>query len=168
MREARNHIAQAIASEESFQALRTKLRERGGIDFPNIAPSDRPRLLTDFAINATQTASLGFAMLMLQCLPEELAYMAVSFYHTSSSSPFITSDIPYAILPSRSSDSGIEQFIVPFSSSVAAVFDAGEPPVYRHRDASATNVRRVNAAILSNAREFLISRDPNVFPGATL
>jgi hypothetical protein len=167
VRRAKELITETIATEESFQATRTELRERAGINFPNIVAADRPRLLTEFSFTATKASSLGFAMLMLQRLPEDLAHMAISFYHTSSSRPFVTSDVPYAMLWPPSSPT-LEQLIVPLSATIAAVFDSDETPVYRHREASDLIVRRVNANILGGAREFLISRDPNIFPDAAL
>jgi hypothetical protein len=167
MRSAKELIADAIATEESFQATRSELRERAGIEFPNVVAADRPRLLTECSFTATKAASLGFAMLMLRRLPEDLAHKAISFYHTSSSCPFITSDVPYAMLWPASSPT-MEQLIVPLSATIAAVFDSGEAPIYRHRDASELNVRRVNANILGGAREFLISRDPSIFSDRSL
>jgi hypothetical protein len=164
VREAKQVIAEAIATEESFQAFRAELHERAGIDFPNIVPEHRARLLTDFSVDATKAGSVGFAGLMLQVLPESLGHMAVTFYHTSSSRPFITSDLPYAVIWSQENVGQIEQLVVPLSSCVTAVFDAGQMPTYRHLDASPAIVRQVNGAILSVAGDFLISRDPEVIP----
>jgi hypothetical protein len=166
VRKAKQIMSEVIATEESFQQFRKEFIEKAGVDFPNIVAEDRPRLLTDFRVSPTRLGSLGISMLTLQFLPEQLATMAISFYHTSLALPFITADVPYAIKPATSdSDSfEIEQLIVPLSPSVTAVFDAEEPPLYRHRDASEANVRQVNAAILCSAREFLLSRDPNVIP----
>jgi len=161
VRDAKAHFASVIASDEAFQAFRTEMRDRAGIDFPNIVPADRPRLLTDFAINPTKFGSLGVALLGLQVFPEQLAQMAISFYHTSSSDPFITADRPYAIV-NVGDTAEIEQLVVPLSATVAAVFDTGEPPAYRHRDASHANVLQANAAILSSAEDILISYTPNV------
>jgi hypothetical protein len=167
VRMAKQVMSEAIATEESFQQFRKEILEQAGVDFPNIVAQDRSRLLTDFRVTPTKVGSLGVSMLALQILPEELATMAISFYHTPAARPFITSDVPYAIksAPSDSADSfEIEQLVVPLSSSVSAVFDVEEPPLYRHRDASEANVKQINAAILCSAREFLVSRDPNVIP----
>jgi len=161
VRDAKAHFASVIASEQAFQAFRTEMRDRAGIDFPNIVPADRHRLLTDFAINPTKFGSLGVALLGMQIFPEQLAQMAVSFYHTSSSDPFITADRPYAIV-NVAETTEIEQLLVPLSATVAAVFDAGEAPVYRHRDATHANVLQANAALLSAAEDILISYAPDV------
>ena len=167
VRHAKQMIADTIATEESFQAARVELHEGTRIDFPNIIAGDRSRLLTELSLTATKAASLGLAMLMLQRLPEDLAHMAISFYHAPPSYPFITSDVPYAMLWPPSAPA-IDQLIVPLSASIAVVFDSGETSVYRHREASELNVRRVNANILAGAREFLVSRNPGILPYSLL
>jgi hypothetical protein len=163
VRQAKSIFQEMISSDEKFQEFRRELREATGVDFPNIIPADRPRLLTDFAINATKTGRLGFAMFMLQVLPEILGQMAVTFFHSDTSTAFVTSDLPYAILPGPTNEQVIEQLVVPLSSTLTAVFDIDDSPKYRHVKASASEVRQINATMLSVAREFVISRDPKIF-----
>lgn len=170
VREAKQHMSSVIATDEAFQEFRAELRDRAGIDFPNVVPADRPRLLTDFAINATKLGSLGMALLGLNVLSEQLSGMTISFYHTSHRNPFITADVPYAILSAvnDANEVQIEQLVIPLSATVAAVFDTGDSPIYRHRDASEAHVRQINAAILSGAEDILISYRADVIPPALL
>jgi Protein of unknown function (DUF4238) len=149
-----------FADQESFQRFRSEFKEHTATDFPNLV--DPAKVLSNFQVSATKEGGIGFSMLMLQPLNEQLGRLHVRFLRSPSGRTFITSDCPYVI--GTSQPGLIEQLLVPLSPRTCAMFYPGAEPKYDYLDVQERDVDFVNYSVLGAAQEFLIAFSPDAVP----
>src|SRR5439155_25893638 len=102
---------------------------------------------------------LGFSMMMLEPLNEQLGRLHVRFLRAPSGRSFITSDSPYVIGSSEPAE--IERLLVPLSPRTCAMFYADAESIYDYVEVEVEDVDFVNQSVLSVAQEFVIAFSPD-------
>jgi Protein of unknown function (DUF4238) len=157
VRQILDEMKRDFGNQAAFQRLRTEFKQHTGADFPNfVNPAE---VIGKFKFSATKTGGLGFSMLMLEPLNEQLGRLHVRFLRAPSGRSFITSDSPYVVGPSEAAK--IEQLLVPLSPRTCAMFYPDAELKYDYLDVQDRDVDSVNESVLSVAREFVIAFSPD-------
>ena len=166
-RSAQQWLDEITESAEAFQAFREEYRKNLGVELPNVI--DFRRLRTGFNISATKSGGLGVSLATSREFADKLAAMDVDFMFAPESGPsFVTADVPCLIIGMPQDATVFDQVIVPLSAEVTAVFNASDDPSYDYVDATSSDARSINRAMLVAAHEMIISRTPDAFSKTVL
>jgi hypothetical protein len=146
-----------FGNQEAFQRLRADFKNDTGADFPNFVSPEE--LIGKFRFSATKAGGLGFSMMMLALLNEQLGRLHVRFLRAPTGRTFITSDSPYVIGSSASAE--IEKLMVPLSPRTCAMFYPDIDSRYDYLSVDEETVDFVNQSVLNAAQEFVVAFSPD-------